>query len=73
MKPLLIPFVLCLTVAPASACPNLAGHYLLRGEDGSVGYTVRQKGCEQVEINRTGTYLGKTSGVVTEVFIPDGK
>jgi hypothetical protein len=52
---------------------NLAGHYMLRGEDGVVDYTVRQKVCDRVEIDRTATYLGKTSAVETQVFIPDGK
>jgi hypothetical protein len=73
MNPLSIPFVLCLIVAPANACPNLAGHYMLRGQDGVVDYTVRQKACDRVEIDRTATYLGKKSALETQVFIPDGK
>lgn len=73
MKPLLIPFILCLIGAPASACPDLAGHYMLRGEDGVVDFTVRQKACDRVEIDRTARYFGKTSAVETQVFIPDGK
>ena len=63
MKPLFIIFAFCFVSTSASACPNLAGHYLLQGEDGVVRYTVRQKGCERVEIDRTSTYLGKTSAV----------
>ena len=73
MKPLFITLLWCLVVAPASACPNLAGHYILQGEDGVVHYTVRQKSCDRVEIDRTATYLGKTSAIETQVFIPDGK
>ena len=73
MKPLFIMFAFCFVAASASACPNLAGHYLLQGEDGVVRYTVRQKGCERVEIDRAATYLGKTSKVETQEFIVDGK
>lgn len=73
MKPLFVTFALLLMAAPAGACPNLAGRYLLHGEDGVVHYSVRQKGCDRVEIDRTATYLGKTSAVETQVFIPDGK
>jgi hypothetical protein len=73
MKPLFIMFAFCFVAASASACPNLAGHYLLQGEDGIVRYTVRQKGCERVEIDRAATYLGKTSKVETQEFIVDGK
>ena len=73
MKPLFIIFAFCFVAASASACPNLAGHYLLQGEDGVVRYTVRQKGCERVEIDRAATYLGKTSKVETQEFIVDGK
>jgi hypothetical protein len=62
-----------LPAAFASGCPNLAGHYLLPGEDGGVRYTVRQKGCERVEIDKAATYLGKTSKVETQEFIVDGK
>ena len=73
MKPLLLIFAFCLVAASTSACPNLAGHYLLQGEDGDVRYTVRQKGCGRVEIDRAATYLGKTSKVETQEFIVDGK
>jgi len=55
MKPLFIMFAFYFVAASASACPNLAGHYLLQGEDGVVRYTVRQKGCERVEIERRTT------------------
>jgi hypothetical protein len=48
MKPLFIIFAFCFVAVSASACPNLAGHYLLQGDDGVVRYTVRQKGCERV-------------------------
>jgi len=34
---------------------------------------LRQKACDRVEIDRTVTYLGKTSAVETQVFTPDGK
>jgi hypothetical protein len=73
MKPLFIIFAFCLFAASTGACPNLAGHYLLRSEDGGVRYTVRQKGCKQVEIDRASTYLGKTSKVETQEFIVDGR
>ena len=73
MKPLLMSFALCLVAASASACPNLSGYYVLQGEDGDVRYTVRQRGCDRVEIDRINTYLGKESVVETEVFIVDGK
>jgi hypothetical protein len=73
MKSLLMAIALCLVAASASACPNLSGHYVLQGEDGDVHYTVRQSGCTRVEIDRTNTYLGKTSAVETQVFIVDGK
>jgi hypothetical protein len=73
VKPLFITFALCFIAGPASACPNLAGRYLLRGEDGVVHYVVRQNGCAQVEISRTASYLDKTSPVETQIFIPDGK
>jgi hypothetical protein len=73
MKPLFITLALCLIAASANACPNLSGHYVLQGEDGAVQYAVRQGGCDRVEIDRTATYLGKTSAVETQVFIVDGK
>jgi hypothetical protein len=73
VRPLLITFALCLVVGSASACPNLSGHYVLRGEDGDVHYTVRRLGCSRVAVDRTATYLGKTSAVETQVFIVDGK
>jgi len=73
MKPLFILLAFCFFAASSSACPNLSGHYLLQGEDGTVRYTVRQLGCERVEIARINTYLGKESAVETEVFIVDGK
>ena len=38
------PFVLCVIAASASACPNIAGHYMLRSEDGVVDYTVASEG-----------------------------
>jgi hypothetical protein len=61
MKPLFITLTLCLFAASARACPDLGGHYLLQGEDGVVRYTVSQRGCDRVEMDRTATYLGKTS------------
>ncbi len=73
MKPLFISLALYLSAASASACPNLSGHYVLRGEDGVVHYTVIQRGCDRVEIRRTNMYLGETSAVETHVFIVDGK
>jgi hypothetical protein len=73
MKPLFISLALCLFAASASACPNLSGHYVLQGQDGSVHYAVRQRGCDRAEIDRTSTYLVKTSAVETHVFIVDGK
>ena len=73
MKLLLITAALCLITTSASACPNLSGHYVLQGEDGSVDYTVIQKSCNRVEIHRTNTYLGETSAAETQVFIVDGK
>jgi hypothetical protein len=73
MKPLFISLALCFFAVSASACPNLSGHYLLQGEDGAVRYTVRQRGCDRVEIDRVDTYLGKESVVETKVFIVDGK
>jgi len=73
MKPLFISLALCLFAASAGACPNLSGHYVLQGEDGRVHYAVRQRGCDRVEINRTDTYLDKTSAAETQVFIVDGK
>jgi hypothetical protein len=73
MKLLFISFALCFIAASASACPNLSGHYMLQGEDGTVRYTVRQQGCERVEISIRSTYLGKESVVETQVFIVDGK
>jgi hypothetical protein len=73
MKPLFISLALCFFAVSASACPNLSGHYLLQGEDGTVHYTVRQRGCDRVEIDRIDTYLGKESVVETKVFIVDGK
>jgi len=73
MKPLFIVFAFSFVAASASACPNLAGQYLLEGEDGAVRYTVRQKGCQRVEIDRVATYLGKNSRLETQVFIVDGK
>jgi hypothetical protein len=73
MKPVLIAFVLCLVAASASACPNLSGHYVLQGEDGNVHFKVSQQGCTRVEIDRTATYLGKTSAVETRKFTIDGK
>ena len=42
MKPLFIMFAFYFVAASASACPNLAGHYMLQGEDGVVRYTVCQ-------------------------------
>src|SRR6185312_7637519 len=72
MKPLFI-IAFCFVATSAGACPNLAGRYLLHGEDGVVHYTVRQKGCERVDIDRAATYLGKTSKVNTKEFIVDGK
>ena len=73
MKLLLVTFAFCLIPATSSACPNLSGHYILQGEDGFVRYTVRQRGCDRVEIDRTATYLGKNSAVETQEFIVDGK
>jgi hypothetical protein len=73
MKPLFILLAFCFFATSASACPNLSGHYLLQGEDGTVRYTVRQRGCERVEIDRINMYLGKKSAVETEVFIVDEK
>ena len=73
MKPLFILFAFCFAAVSASACPNLAGHYLFQGEDGIVRYTVRQKVCERVEIDRASTYLDKASKVETQEFIVDGK
>ena len=69
MKSAFVVFALCLSPAFAYACPNLAGHYRLQGEDGVVRHTVRQRGCDRVEIDTTATYLGKTSAVETQVFI----
>ena len=65
--------VWCLFVASATACPNLAGRYTLRGEDGIVYYTVRQNGCDRVEIDRKNIYLGNVFEGPNQVFIPDGK
>jgi hypothetical protein len=59
--------------ASTGACPNLAGQYSLQGEDGVVYYTVRQNGCERVEIDRKNNYLGEVSTEPTYAFIPDGK
>ena len=73
MKPLFFIIAFSFVTASASACPNLAGHYLLQGEDGVVRYTVRQKGCDRVEIDRAATYLGKASKIETQEFIVDGK
>jgi hypothetical protein len=73
MKPLLVTCALYLVTASANACPNLSGHYVLKGEDGVVHYSVKQWGCDRAEIHRTATYLGKTSAVETQVFIVDGK
>src|ERR1700739_1064145 len=73
MKPMVITLALWLIAAPVNACPNLAGRYLLQGEDGVVSYMVRQNGCDRAEEDRTATSLGKTSAVDTQVFIPDGK
>ena len=73
MKSAFVVLALCFGAASASACPNLAGHYRLQGEDGDVRYTVRQKGCGRVEIDSTATYLGETSAVETQVLIVDGK
>jgi hypothetical protein len=68
MKPLFVSSALCLFAASASACPNLSGHYLLQGEDRTVRYTVRQRGCDRVEIDRINNYLGEESVVETEVW-----
>jgi hypothetical protein len=57
----------------ASACPNLAGEYSIQGQDGIGYYTVRQTGCERVEIDRKGDYFGETHTEPTHAFIPDGK
>ena len=49
---------------PASAadvCPNLSGQYFIQGEDGQVRITITQTGCAQIRIDRTNTYLGKTT------------
>jgi len=63
---LLFAFWLCTFVArPASACPNLAGHYARQWEDGTVDYFVSQTGCGRVEV--------KMSNGIRQVFIPDGK
>jgi hypothetical protein len=62
-----------LVVAPVSACPNLAGRYTLRGDEGIAYYTVRQNGCSRVEINWSNHSLGKRFAAPTQVFIPDGK
>ena len=62
-----------LFAASGNACPNLAGQYTLRGEDGFAYYTVRQSGCDRVEIDRRNNYLGKIFTEPTHVFIPDGK
>jgi len=40
--------VFCLIAASARAFPNLAGHYMLQGDDGGVDYTVRQRGSDRV-------------------------
>jgi|SRR5579863_2976379 len=73
MKPMFIIFGFCFVAASASAYPNLVGHYLLQGEDGTVRFTVRQQGCQRVEIDRAATYLGKPSRIETQEFIVDGK
>jgi hypothetical protein len=73
MKTLFIILAFCLIAASARACPNLSGHYVLQGEDGAAEYAVSQRGCDRVEIDRTATYLGKTSAVETQVFIVVGK
>lgn len=73
MKLSLILSTLCLIVIPASACPNLSGHYVIKGEDGSVNYTVIQNGCDKVEIRRTNTYLDQAPATETLIFIVDGK
>ena len=73
MKKLFWAVCCSLVAASASACPNLAGRYTLRGEDGFASYTVRQNGCNRVEIDRENNYLGKISAEPTHVFIPDGK
>lgn len=36
-------------------------------------YTVRQNGCDRVEIDRQNKHLGKMFAEPTRVFIPDGK
>jgi hypothetical protein len=73
MKKLFWAVCCSLIAASASACPNLAGRYTLRGEDGFVSYTVRQNGCDRVAIDRKNNYLGKISAEPTHVFIPDGR
>jgi hypothetical protein len=71
---LLLSFgVWLLFVGSASACPNLAGRYVLRGDEAIAYFTVRQKGCERVEIDWKNDSLGKTFAAPTKVFIPDGK
>ena len=73
MKKLVWAFCCSLLAASASACPNLGGRYTLRGEDGFASCTVRQNGCDRVEIDRKNNYLGKICAEPTHVFIPDGK
>lgn len=73
MKVSFVILALCFLGTSASACPNLAGRYLRQGEDGILSYTVRQKGCERVEIDSETTYLGKISRHETQVFVVDGK
>ena len=45
----------------ADVCPNLSGQYVIQGEDGQVHLTITQVGCEQIRIDRTANYLGKTT------------
>lgn len=71
-KVLLCIWMLTLTASQADACPNLSGRFDRQYDDGIVHFTVRQKGCERVEIDNASTYEGKAS-ISTEVFIPDGK
>jgi hypothetical protein len=52
---------LCAFAKGADLCPDLSGQYVIQGEDGQVRVTITQKGCEEIRIDRTANYHGKTT------------
>src|SRR6266850_2747405 len=45
-------------VATTPQCPDLAGRYVIQGEDGQVHISIEQEGCARATIVRESGYLG---------------